>query len=235
MNLLELRKKVIEVSGRYDLIGEEFSDNGIDFYIMAGMRYLDDLVESQKDYAHFYKYLLQGEWNIQIPYCKSIHAVYISSQTEKWRLEKKDLDWLVLNCYSELASQLDQGPPIYYATVATRMVGTKPPSLSYYMDYIVPTSNEYNAIALLPITNSTLMLDVIGKFYSTPLTKNEDSNFWTEVYPSTLVKAACREIEIYNQNQSKTTAWTNTILQDLDGINKNLVDEDSAEIDQMEG
>jgi hypothetical protein len=43
-----------------------------------------------------------------------------------------------------------------------------------------------------------------------------------------------RELEIFNQNQSKVEGWDKALLIEIDQINKDLVSELSAEIESME-
>ena len=236
MNLIQIRKTVVQASGRHDLIMGEYEDNGIDFYINAGMRYLDSLIVDMKELGHFYKYILTGEWSIQIPYSKAIKAVWVSTKGDnRYRLEKKEFSWILNNYLSDLAGSTETGTPLYYSPIVTRIILPKPPGLYAFMDSIDQTSNNYNAIMIVPIPSATTMVDVIGKFYSDPLTKNDSINFWTEMYPGTLVKAACRELDIHNQNKSKVEAWETVIARDINGINNNMVDEESTDIDQMEG
>ena len=64
---------------------------------------------------------------------------------------------------------------------------------------------------------------------------DSDENYWTVMHPLTLLKAALRELEIFNQNKTKTQLWNAEMGSDLVDINKDLVEEIIAEKDKMEG
>jgi hypothetical protein len=61
-----------------------------------------------------------------------------------------------------------------------------------------------------------------------------DQNYWTVVHPLTLLKAAMRELDIFNQNQGKTKLWNEALAVEIDNINKDLIEELIAEVDQIE-
>ena len=46
MDLLQARKTFRDLSGRHDLVNEDGSDAGIDFYINEGRKFLDRLDDS---------------------------------------------------------------------------------------------------------------------------------------------------------------------------------------------
>jgi hypothetical protein len=47
MNLLQIRTKFRSVSGRYDLVNDNFSDNGANFFIEEGRKWLDSKVDKK--------------------------------------------------------------------------------------------------------------------------------------------------------------------------------------------
>jgi len=47
MNLKEIRQEFAEKSGQLDLVNEDGSDNGANFYLNAGQQYLDKLIEKK--------------------------------------------------------------------------------------------------------------------------------------------------------------------------------------------
>lgn len=234
MNLNQIRLRFRDLSGRHDLMATDSTDT-IDFLINSGSRFLDRISDHQKTYATYYKKLLQGEWNLQFPYCRAVKEVWIASTTERWQLEKKNLQDLLAGLMTEKVADLDQGDPLYYAPLMTRTIGTPPTDIDSYIDTITSSGQLYNAVLILPPPDQDLLVEIKGLFYSDELIQDVDENYWSAVHPELLIKAALHELEIFNQNQTKVEAWEKNISLELDGINKDLVDEAIAEVDQMEG
>lgn len=235
MNLVEIRHMFRDLSGRYDLVDDEGDNSTVDLYINSACRYLDRLTETQKSFATHYKAISSGSWNVQFPYCRAVKEIWVASTTARWQLEKKDIQDLLAGILTEKISGLDTGDALYYAPVLTQVVGPVPIEIANYIDTITVSGQLYNAALILPPTDVKLLVEVKGLFYSTPLVNNKDENFWTNVHPNTLLKAALRELEIFNQNAQKVADWEKSIVLDVDGINKDLVDEHIAEFDEMEG
>ena len=62
MNYKDVRDKFVEISGRYDLITATNEDNGADFFLNAGQKYLDRFLDAGKAIArslptHPYKHI----------------------------------------------------------------------------------------------------------------------------------------------------------------------------------
>lgn len=234
MNLIQIRRKFASLSGRYDLLNEDPSET-IDFFINSGSEFLDRISEVQKTFATHYRYLVQGAWNIQFPYCRAVKEVWVASTTARWQLEKIKLQDMLAGYMSELVANMAQGGTMYYSPTLTRTSGIPPVGIGGYIDMIVSQGNLYNAIIVSPPPDQQLVVEVKGLFQSDILTVDIDENFWSVAHPSLLIKAALHEMEVFNQNTEKTLAWEKTINLELDGINKDLVEEIVAEISEMEG
>jgi len=70
MNLLQLRTKFRSLSGRFDLVNADFTDNGADFFINEGRKYLDRLDETQKSWASCFRFVEVG----QFAGCKGVNG-----------------------------------------------------------------------------------------------------------------------------------------------------------------
>jgi hypothetical protein len=235
MNLLDIRKHFRTLSGRYDLVDDDVSGT-VNFLINEGCRYLDRITEHQKTWGSHFVSLATNAFSVSIPYCRAIKEVWISSTTERWQLEKMNLQDLIAGY---LSSAPDSGAPLYYSPVITRKIPedadlTAFASYMTYLDTRVNLDHDHNGIVVLPPTNMTLLIEVRGFFYSKELVVDTDVNYWTTVHPLTLLKAALRELDIFNQNQGKTKLWTEAIASEVDQINKDLVSEIISEVDSME-
>jgi hypothetical protein len=234
MNFIQLKRRFAGLSGRYDLFNEDPSDT-LDFLINSGSEFLDRLSEVQKSYATHYRYLAVGGWNIQFPYCRAVKEVWVSSVTERWQLTPMALQYMLTELMDEKAALLTNGAPLYYSPLITRTVGTLPVGIGGYIDTIVSQGNLYNAVIILSPTNAQLLVEIKGLFLSEAMVEDIDENFWAAAHPSLLLKAALHELEVFNQNQDKVLSWEKAINLELDGINKDMVEEDTAAISEMDG
>ena len=102
MNLLQIRQQLRAVSGRFDLINADDSDNGANFYINAGQKYLDRLTTTQKSYGICYRFCAVGAHSVQFPYCRAVKEVWAATTTARWQLEKKNLADLIAGYFLSL-------------------------------------------------------------------------------------------------------------------------------------
>ena len=235
MNLAEIRQSMITLSGRFDI---EEDINLANFFINQACRFLDRLAETQKTWASMYSYLDPLDWYIEVNECRAVKEVWASTTSARWQLEKLDIQDMLASYFTDTLANLSAGTPAYYCPAVTRIVpegSTLPASITDYLDILSSSGQTYNAIIIAPSPDVRTLIDVKGFFYPKDLSLDTDSNFWTVTYPSTLLKAILREIEVFNRNSTGVNDWTSAIMVELDGINKDLVEEIISEVDQMEG
>lgn len=242
MNLIALRRKFREISGRFDLVDATYADiGGSDFYINEGRKFLDRLDETQKSWASAFRFVEIGQFSATFPQCRAIKEVWAASLTEgRWQLEKKNLQDLMEGYLTELPSARETGSPFYYAPCVTRYIPDDAlvTDLEAFVGYVeIPSGNAYgyNAILLSVPASEKLMLDIRGLFYSHELVANTDTNFWSEMHPMLLVMAAMRQLEIVNRNTQGVNDWTNAIGTEMKQLGMDLVEELIAETTEMEG
>jgi hypothetical protein len=237
MNLSEIRQALATLSGRFDLF-DEVIDVG-DMLINEAVKALDRLSETQKTWASHLVYVASGGWYAELPYCRAIKEVWVSDDTgERWQLEKKNIQDLMAGWMTELAANTEGGAPLYYSPAVTRRIpegGALPVNVTNYIDINTSSGYIYNSIIVAPVTDAQYLLDIRGLFGSKKLTLEVDENYWSVNHPGLLIKATLREIEVFNRNASGVRDFDTAIATDLDGINKDLVEEIIAEVDQMEG
>lgn len=240
MNLLQIRQLFREISGRYDLVNEDGSDNGADFYINEGRKFLDRLDETQKSWGTYFFWLRPGLWGVQISHCRAIKEVWASTTEARWQLEKKRLQDMMAEYLNKTPSNRDSGIPLYYSPVVTRFIveDSKASQLESFVGYVdIPSGNAhaYNALVVAPPSNTLTSLEVVGLFYSHPLLKDEDENYWTVMHPNLLIMAAMRQLEIVNRNTQGVNDWSAAIMAEVTQLGFDLVEEMIAEVDTMEG
>lgn len=241
MNLLQVRQKFRDISGRFDLVNIDGTDNGADFYINEGRKYLDCLNETQKSWANSYQALGINGFVVKFPFCRAIKEVWASTTTARWQLEKKNLQDLINGYLLDAPSARTSGEPLYYSPCVTRY---SPEDLtpaqilalsSYVLDIPSGKDYEYNSVILNVPTSEALVITISGLFYSMELVDETDTNFWSSVHPMTLVMAAIRETEIMNRNMDGVRHWSEAINVKLTQLGSDLVEELIAETSQMGG
>lgn len=242
MDLVTIREQLVRTTGRYDLVVDttDWADNGADFYINSGIKYLDRLETTKKSYARSFPQITSGDWYTIIQNCRAIKEVWCSDvDGVRWKLEKKDFG-ILRTAYNELPTQLDGGSPLYYSPVQTLRKDTETAS-QMTIDYFYNTETTeavdhftYNALVFMPPADATYRLEVVGLFETPELSDDEDENYWSVTHPIILVMAAARAIEVMYRNTQGVNDWTAAIKAELFGVALDMIEEEIAEVDQIE-
>jgi hypothetical protein len=239
MNLLQLRTKFRETSGRFDLVNEDGSDNGADFYIYEGQKFLDRLDETQRSWASAFRFVEIGGFAAQIRYCRAIKEVWAMSTSARWQLEKKNLQDLIEGYLTGLPSSRTSGTPLYYSPGITRYIpeNVAVGDFESFIGWVdIPTNaNEYNTVILNVPTSEKISLEIKGLFYTRQLVNDIDENHWSVNNPLLLIMSAMRQIEVINRNTQGVNDWSNAISTEIKQLGMDLVEELIAEVSQMEG
>lgn len=224
MNLGEFRQHVVKTSGRYDLVEEDFSDKGMNFYINAGQRFLDDKLPSRLQSVKANFTLERDNWLWLISPVKVIIRVYIGTSGYRQIIEyttQKDMR----NCLSGIKMKLPRGMPKMYARLPLRQVPdfTKL-SLSdakigvYYLDTLVGNPAAKDGILFYPIADKRYHIEMDAFAYSSSMIDDNDTSFWSENHPDILAFATYRQMEIDNRNTEGVKDWTYAINESVKGI-----------------
>jgi len=234
LTFLQLRTKVAELSGRYDLVDpDDYSDNGMDFHIQAAQDWLDRHQHTPRSTNRIWNEVAAGTWYCNFQRCYKIEEVWINNTTGRSQLEKKEYVELK-NLYASLISATDQGTPLYYTPSFLRSTeDTDIDSLGAFFNSVLDDSDAYSGIVLLPPPDEAITIEVKGRFYSDVLSVDGDTNFWSNNYPQIFVMAVLREIEIFNRNTEGTKDWEFAIERALTDIEHNMIAEDIHEINQI--
>ena len=248
MEYKDIRKKFVEMSGRYDLVKQDWNDNGADFFLNAGQRFLDRQSDVQKDFAGNVQPVAAGTLVVKTIGLRSVREVWAGNSTDGLvRLTKATLTWLKEE-YGEQLSSITQDDPLYYALVGLRPYpdATLAATWSGYYDIddfvLGDTHYTYRGIILCPPPSTTWYIRINGTFYSPTLsavfaagTWTQTKSFWTECHEDMLLQAALYKMEVFYRNTEGAKDWKNALDADLLGVDKDLADEESADINQMEG
>lgn len=240
MNYLEMRLKFRELSGRFDLVTDTGVDTGAGFFINEGRKFLDRLDENQKSWGTCFRFLDIGKYSVQFPYCRAIKEVWIATTIERRQLEKRNIQDLINGYMLDNPSSRSIGIPEYYSPCITRAIPENQPVNSFesFLGWVdIPTgkAHEYNSVLVNVPVSEKLTVMINGLFYSAELVNDTDENYWSIAHPMLLYMAAMRQIEITNRNTQGVRDWEASIGADVKTLGFDLVEENIAEANQMEG
>lgn len=241
MNLLQIRTKFRQLSGRFDLVNEDFSDNGADFFINEGRKFLDRLDETQKSWASCFRSLSVGSFAVTFPYCRAVKEVWLSSSVEgRWQLDKESFQTLLVSYLADVPSTRSTGTPYCYSPCITRYIPENATvadinAIAGFVEIPAGNAHHYNAILLSSPVDQQLVVEIKGLFYSMELVEDTDANYWSEVHPMLLYMSAMRQIEIANRNTQGVKDWEASIGFEMKQIGMDLVEEEISGVSQMEG
>jgi len=234
-----MRTKFRELSGRFDLVNADFSDNGADFYINAGRKYLDRLDETQKSWASCFRLMKAGTFSVSVPHCRAIKEVWVANgDVGRWQLEKHSLQDLIEGYLTGLPSSRTTGTPLYYSPCLTRYIpeDATVEDIEAFIGFVeVPSGDAhgYNSILVNVPTDLQLMVDIRGLFYSHELTEDTDTNYWSSQHPMLLYMAAMRYVEVTSRNTQGVKDWSSAIAIDMQQLGFDLVEELISEVSQI--
>lgn len=244
MSLLEVRKQFVQVGGRYDLVVDStaYADNGADFFIRSGQKYLDQRIEHKMSESVYYRKLQAGLIGCGFPECRAVREVWLQDSVDdsRTKLTKQSKEY-IRSIYATKYNTITTGPPLDYYLPNVKVYPediTINEIQSYFgwLDTPVAKGYEtYNCVVVSPPPDHEYVLEIVGLFFSLRLVNDTDKNFWTEQYPNILLWAALRQLEITYRNTEGAKDWTAAIADELIGIDMDYVEESIADVDQMEG
>jgi hypothetical protein len=244
MNLLEVRTKAVQLSGRYDLVEDDtnYVDKGMDFFITAGQRYLELRGIAKPSKSKHYQTLAVDDNYMIFQHCRAIHEVWVSDSDGRTQLEERGFD-MIRGWYAKPVADLTSNKPKYYAPAILRT--TPETSVKITIESFGGTAVEadttelarytYNGIIFGPPADETYELEVIGLFWFPEMTTDTDSNYWSVVFPSMLINAALSKLEMYYRNDRGVTLWKKALDEQVTMVEMDSISEEEANYDQMEG
>jgi len=241
MNLLQLRTKFVQISGRYDLVinSVDYVDQGADYYINAGMHMLERLAEVTESKAKLYYALSSGKYALTFQHnCRLLQEVWLNNSTERTQLEKVSLTELKEEYY-KVASSEDTGTPAFYALAELRALETTDrDTLGTFINQTwdeTDTKYDYRGIIIVPPADGDYVIEISGLFKNVDLANDADENFWTIQESDLLIRSALYKLEAFSRGTENAKNWLSAIRDDVFEINKDIAQEESIGIDQMEG
>lgn len=237
VGLKQIRQLFIRTSGRYDLENEDGSDNGANWYIIAGQRFLDRQLTESSAQQRYYSKVKQGDNFVQFSKCRALMSAYLINDDEGRILLRRKSYPQLRAAFPKPPNGEGLGQPGYYAATIYKAVHTELDELKDvsmdYLDIIVNEPKDFNAIILAPAADKDYIIELNGLFYSHELTEDSSKSFWTESHPELLVRAAMLTLESFYRN---TAGWKDAyqaLLMDLKDIDMDYVLDESEHLEHL--
>jgi hypothetical protein len=254
MTLEEVRAKFCELSGRHDLVvdfaNEDYTDNGADFYLNNGQKFLDGEYTGIKRYSWHKEDVSLGTYKIKFRRCDAIKEVWVKKSGEsRVMLAKRDYSW-IRKQYGDDYSDLDNGIPVNYCSLILNLEPDQIDltTLNYTNTFTqdvedilfsnTASHHLYSGILILPPVDGIYTISVLGRFWSPPLYPNADDDletFWTVAHPDTLILAGMFSLEGFYRNTEGQKDYLVQINKTLNILDANDAEDEAQDIDQMEG
>lgn len=240
MNLGEIRKQFVSVSGRYDLVNQDGSDKGANFLINEASKWLDRKIETTKSWGTYPVIKPINTWYVRFPFARAVKEVWMTTTEGRVQLIKSTLQDLFADYLTGIPAEWEAGTPEYWSPAITRMIPEiKTPAeiadLDDYIGVITPISHEYNTVLFNCMVDIETLFEIVGLFYSRFFEVDSDENFWSQVHPLLLIQAAIRQTHVLTSNRPMTKSYNESLAEQLKDIDMDLVEQGIAEVDQMEG
>jgi len=230
MNLQQLRKKFVELSGNYHMVTDtqSYNDDGADFHIQGGQRFIENLLDMPRTSVRKVVTVEADQERAALPRGRYVRAVFIRYEAEQdWRR----LTQMPYREYEQHvnAGRLGKGKPAYWATPKAFEVEyetTDPQTGNPETTYDLGVD-----LFLHPAPDQEAELRVEGSFRTLELEENEDENFWSRQYPGLLIQAAMYDVEKFYRNRAGMRDHLEAIQRQIQGMDDNIAQQ-AAEYSQ---
>lgn len=249
-NAQYIRAQLYGISGRADLVtsdGDNVTDyqlGGIDFYINAGLRYLDDQLPTGVGISRYFEEISAGQYHTNsLLNVRYISGVWLYDPTEDARSELtfKTYSWMRKN-YTQDWDNETQGTPLYWTPNLISLAPQQKTSVagdftySTELDTITAGDSGYaqSGVIFLPAADGAYELSIVGAFYSQRFDDPSVRNFWTINYPDAVVYATMLKLEHAYRNKQGATDWIVAIDDVIRGIDYNAVEQEMSQVRKVD-
>ena len=237
MQLLALRLKFVELSGRYDLKNANDSDNGADFFLNSAQRYLDRRLAHMKTEGRFFKALTVNDISLNLKFLRAPTSVWVIHPTTQVRSELELVDLQTLRQEYDTPADIDAGVPLYYAlnviglsSEQEDLTQNEVDAFDDSADIMIDAHYDYDGILFYPKADLAYDMVIYGKFYTTPLSGDTDVSFWTTHYEDLVLDVALAELEGTYRNESGMRGWREKAEIKIVGVEKDIVEKETFDI-----
>ena len=239
MNLLEVRKMFVKLSGRYDLVIDtiDWVDDGANFFLQAGQDMIEkmvgDLPESE---GRIWNTISANAYYLGFQYrCRSIFGVWVNDSENRRELKKKTWNEMK-ELYASQLSNISTGTPAYFCPAKLREVDATGQNVTgVFSNYSLADSSDFRGILIMPPADKAYDLEILGKFLQPELLLDNVENYWTRINPMLLIRAAMYQNELMYRGKESTGKLLNSLMLELSEIEKDGIEETMHGVDQIGG
>lgn len=226
MTLRDLRIEFVKRCGRYDLVTtdseeDEWGDNGANFYIQAGQRFLDRQGDwGTGQFGTYYAGLARGQHSLLVAQMWGLSSVRYRLghwHPEVWQEVKAVHSREALSCRCP-REPLYYLQPLRRGPKARRAADMQQPASGFTFGSSMDEPEDEGIwlhFVGLPYKDYAVSLMLTGHFYSASLKEDDDDNYWSTRYPETLLKASLYELEIFYRNREGAADWLAAVQEDM--------------------
>jgi hypothetical protein len=237
MTLKEIRQKVAEFSGRFDLVvPETYEDRGMDFFINSAQRYIERKVTTPENNAAVYKSLLANTFAIDLGHPpRVLYNIFINDSLNRWELTRTSL--AVLKTTYGKTSQITSGSPTVYCLTDVRKIGSDTKDeLGIFLDNVRDATDHVGTkILILPTTDRNCIIEAFGIFSHVELSADDDSNYWTTYHPVLLINATILQMQISTTGQSVESKHKTFVTDALYDIECDMIAQNTKDFHKIRG
>lgn len=241
MNLQEMRKLLVEVSGAANLVldVESYADNGANHILNTAQNLLDSWAPHTKSVRRHIIPIASGDFGFELRELRRVEAIFVVDAVDgRSNMTPSGLslrEFLLDN--PKLISDWDSGVPMQWAI---NNIGLSPDLstrtlASFDSDSIVGADGiqfgsdfDLYGIIFAPKANEAYTIDIIGEFGSKVLIDNKHTSFWTDQEPELLARVGAYVIDGRMRNRSAQADWLASIEVDIERLSTDRIELDMS-------
>lgn len=247
--LVDVVKLFIQHTGRVDLVNDFYADDldedqtdgpGARFYIKQASDFLDEQQETPQSRAIHVQPVVAGDYLIDLERCRAVEKVFFKKPgSDRVEIEGPvNFNYLRTALYTDKLEDVTEGTPAYWSIATARQAPEQ------FDDTLNTTDAEYlfdglsedkTRIVVMPPSDEAGVFTVQGLFYSTTLDTDTSKNWWTVNKPWIVVWTAKYILEGALRSSEGMRDLLAFLQPYLESTDKDLVEQQLVNVDQMEG
>jgi len=238
--LADIRRKFVNETGRFDLVVDltDYADNGANFYIQAGSRWLEMHYDHQRAQRKYQFPFTIGSYIVSPKYLRAITRVEMNDGTDRWELKPKSYDYIRTH-YAKPVALLESGRPEVYGVAIHRLSPEQKAlqqdsyttifsydfeTLSFSSAGGVQVSTPYliDRIDFYPPSDRTGTTIITGLFFD-GLEADADRGWYSVNMPEVLVLASKLALYQFYDNTTGVRDMEKAIEMYIDGLDRDKI------------
>lgn len=237
MNLQQMRKLLVEISGAANLVLDldSYADNGANHVLNTAQNLLDSWIPHSKSSRRHIIPIASGDFSFELRELRSIESIFVVDSVDgRSNITPGGLslrEFLVDN--PKLISNWESGVPNQWAI---NNIGLSPDLSTRTLANFVSDSvdgaegiqfgSDFDLYGIIfaPKANEAYTIDILGEFGSKVLITDNHTSFWTDQEPELLAKTGAYVIDGRMRNRSAQADWLASIDIDLERLSTNKIE-----------